>query len=626
MRRPRELGEERLAQIASRLAVGGSVRHALPVWGRIHIDRLLPFLVLYRKPPDRPDHGTERLVIGGAALLQASGQSSERANVASLVESIASLANDTYGAFLIIEVWAGEGGTPPGEPPEPGYRVVHTGTSSLQPTIVELVSALGESRIGRRPPVVSEERRRQVAPPGMRPALDAATQRRLGTSLLGLEVDPVYRSPERGEIYPALVRQISRRVTVSTDRAAYRFIRTRTNARPLHYHQLGRRAVVRAVFDVDARLAAVGERFDVLLQVTPVDAERAFSEFKKARFQRAPLFQYRPLPVDPGRLKHELWAARPERVEDPVLMHLFRRKQIELDRQLTLLADIGRPEFVLGSLQLYGGVEPGLLALAQRLLATLPRNRGRRGPFLSAEEFRGLATSEVLCYRRETPGFGKLPVVRDDIYAGLLVSKGELFVGADTRVPVARADALIQHEIGTHMVTHHNGQNQPFKLLMVGLPGYEGLQEGLAVLGEYLCGGLDAERMRVLAARVLAVHAMIDGAEFVDTFNLMREHEFTQRAAFTITTRVYRGGGFSKDASYLRGLAGILDYVAEGCAFDRLFIGKVGAEHIPIIDELLMRKVLASAAVLPRYLHRPEVQQRLARVESGLSVTDLVKG
>ncbi len=625
MRRPAELDAKRIERIVSRLAAGSAVRHSLPAWGRLHIDRQLPFIVAYRKPYDRHDPGTDRLVIGGASVLQASGSGSQREGVSELVERIATHMSEVFGAFLIIEVWASEGGTEPGDPPQPAYRVVHTGDDVLTSTVAEIRTALAESRIGRRAPLVNEERRRRIAPPGMRPLLDASALRRANASLLGLEVVPVYRSPDATEVYPALVRQVSRRVTIATDRGFYRFTHSQTTARPAHYHQLGRRAVVRAVFDVDARLAAIGERFDVLMQVTPVDTDRAFAAFRRSRFEREPVFHYRPLPVDPGRLKHQLWAIRPERVEDPTLMHLFRRKQIEIDRQLSLLADIGRPEFLPGSIQLYGAVEPELLDVAEQLLADLPPNHRKRGPFVSAEEFRGLASAEILSYRQSAPGFGSYPEVRDDIYAGLLVSRGTLYIGAGAKLPASRVDALIQHEVGTHMVTHHNGRTQPFRLLSVGLPGYEGLQEGLAVLGEYLCGGLDVDRMRVLAARVVAVHALEHGAEFVDTFRLLRERGFTQRTAFTIATRVHRGGGLTKDAMYLRGLTGILNHMANGCEFDHLFLGKVSMAHLPVIDELLMRRVLAPVAVLPRYLHRADVRIRLESVRSGLSVTDLVE-
>ena len=78
-------------------------------------------------------------------------------------------------------------------------------------------------------------------------------------------------------------------------------------------------------------------------------------------------------------------------------------------------------------------------------------------------------------------------------------------IGRETRIAERRAEALLQHEVGTHLVTYFNGSSQPLRLLQVGLSGYDALQEGLAVLSEYLVGGLSEARMRTLAARVIAV-------------------------------------------------------------------------------------------------------------------------
>ncbi len=89
------------------------------------------------------------------------------------------------------------------------------------------------------------------------------------------------------------------------------------------------------------------------------------------------------------------------------------------------------------------------------------------------------------------------------MYAGLMVSGDQLLIGGRTRIPRRRVEALLQHEIGTHLITRYNGHHQPFRQLEVGLAGYDGFQEGLAVLAEYLVGGLSRFRMRVLAARVV---------------------------------------------------------------------------------------------------------------------------
>jgi hypothetical protein len=129
-----------------------------------------------------------------------------------------------------------------------------------------------------------------------------------------------------------------------------------------------------------------------------------------------------------------------------------------------------------------------------------------------------------------------------------------------------------------------------------------------------------------LAARVVAVRQMADGATFIETFRTLdRDYEFTQRMAYTITMRVYRGGGLTKDAVYLRGLQTMLRYLERGGELDPLFVGKLAAEHIPIIRELQLRKVLCSPPLRPRYMDVPDAMVRLERIRKGATVLDIAK-
>jgi len=186
---------------------------------------------------------------------------------------------------------------------------------------------------------------------------------------------------------------------------------------------------------------------------------------------------------------------------------------------------------------------------------------------------------------------------------------------------------LLHHEVGTHVVTSQNGARQPLRLLTIGLPGYDETQEGLAVLAEYLTGGLDPRRLRVLSARVVAVGKMLDGAGFLEIFESLRaEHQIPARTAWSIAIRVVVGGGSVKDAIYLRGITRILEALAEGSSLDVLFVGKLGLDHIPLIQELLDREVLQAPWVRPRWLDVPGVEERLERLRVGASVTDLYEG
>jgi uncharacterized protein (TIGR02421 family) len=217
--------------------------------------------------------------------------------------------------------------------------------------------------------------------------------------------------------------------------------------------------------------------------------------------------------------------------------------------------------------------------------------------------------------------------LRDDIASGLMVSRGSLLVSRNAQIPKLRAEALVQHEIGTHVLTYHNGKVQPFRQLSAGLAGYEAFQEGLAVLAEYLVGGLSRPRLRLLAARVHAVHNLVNGASFLDTFrDLVRDHGYRQQSAFTVTTRVYRGGGLTKDASYLRGLVQVIDYLGREGDLAPLYVGKIAVDHVSIITELLWRKVLHEPPLVPRCFEHPEASERLATLRAGCQVSDLVRG
>jgi uncharacterized protein (TIGR02421 family) len=199
-------------------------------------------------------------------------------------------------------------------------------------------------------------------------------------------------------------------------------------------------------------------------------------------------------------------------------------------------------------------------------------------------------------------------------------------IGKKTRIPAVRADAMLAHEIGTHVLTYYNGRAQPFRQLYAGLAGYDELQEGLAVLAEYLVGGLTGERLRLLAARVEAAECLVEGATFTDVFRLLTQiRRFQRETAFTITARVFRGGGLTKDAVYLRGLLKVLDYFKHAGDLEPLYLGKIAVGHIPLIKELQWRKVLKAMPLRPRFLDRPFCINRLRELRNGYNLVDLAQ-
>src|SRR5689334_9274482 len=377
--------------------------------------------------------------------------------------------------------------------------------------------------------------------------------------------------------------------------------------------------------EIDERLTAIERRLDLLLNLTPVNAAEAWADFERGDFGAAPTLRLRPLEFEPDLLRRELYDLEIETVDDPALHTLFRSKRDEIARELTILEDRDTSRFVYGSLQLYGEVSPPLAAAAEELLELIPP-QAPSSRSVTAGAFAQAAQEEFERYQAKYPDFPMAVEVRADV-SELMVSFGRLLIPETAAIRADRVEPLLHHEVGTHVVTYQNGARQPLTLLTIGLPGYDETQEGLAVLAEYLVGGLDPRRLRVLAARVVAVGKMLEGADFLDIFTSLREeYRIPVKTAWSIAIRVVVGGGSVKDAIYLRGITRILETLAEGNSLDPLFVGKLALDHVSLIQDLLDRGVLEAPWVRPRWLEVPGAQERLEGLRAGASVTDLYEG
>ena len=275
-------------------------------------------------------------------------------------------------------------------------------------------------------------------------------------------------------------------------------------------------------------------------------------------------------------------------------------------------------------MQLYGAVSPAQLADAEVLLAHIDTPPSEPGPRLDAAAFARRAEAELDHYRGVEPDLAVGVEVRDDS-SGVMVVNGNVLIAPTVSVPARRADALLQHEIGTHVVTHVNGSRQPLRLLGAGLAGYDETQEGLAVFAEYLVGGLTGRRLRQLAARVVAVHQMTEGAAFSEVHrNLVDSGVVTSRGVHDHHARVPIGRADQ----------------------GRRLPPRVGRRHRPPRRRRSARRAVARARcrsptsptsricatgassheplLVPRYLAEPDVQQRLAGITTSTTALDMI--
>jgi uncharacterized protein (TIGR02421 family) len=605
------------APFAPEFGKRGELRQSVGKTGRAHLDRWLPFLLLHRSP-DPSGSIARRVAVNSPAYLIWSPNDdlvAERAFAA-----IATALHEKFGCILVITVedaaWA---------PVPKGSEKLHpfdvhisaSGGPNAQRALDCLAEALVKIRIDLRKPKV-------VLGEAGRPAidLDLDLDPALAVDRLSIVIPQIHRLDE-STFYPQLTRDLAVAVGDALLQASCAFMSDSGAGAPAHFRSLGRSAFLAAALDADKKFDKVARSFDFLLSVSPINSREAMERFFAGGEQDAPKFRYRPLTVDPDMAKRDLYAVDLSIIEDPLLERLLAEKRQELDHQLTMLGTRNTAAFMAASLLHYGTVGSQLLADARAILGR-PRPRKASGDTVGALEVATAARALVDRYHAAGKGFDADIEVRDDV-AGLLVSGRKLMIASNTAMLRSRLDAILAHEVSVHLLTHFNGAAQGLTVFRTGLANYEGVQEGLGVFAEWAVGGLSAARIRLLAGRVVAVDAMLDGAEFVDVYRaLVDAHGVPRKPAFDIATRVFRSGGFAKDLIYLKGFQEVIATVVAGASLDPFWIGKIARNHVEAIEELIQRKLVQPPLFKPEFLQRKNVERRIARLRGQSSFAGIL--
>src|SRR5690606_34477403 len=252
-------GKELIDRIVARFEAGEAISEHLPGGGRINLDRGLPFLIVYRKPAEGRDLGTRRLVAGEAAVLTAPADGA----AAALVQRLAEAGSELFGAFLVLEVWAGPPGSEEFVVRGPAGPAPETAAALLRhlPAIPERPQPLPARALA------TDER----SPPGMEPLFSVRESWRREILYLGLEVPPVYREGPDGPLYPRFLRQLQAAFSAALRKAVYEFVRVQTTLELENYRALGVRSVPDAIWEADRELAAIEHTFSLLILTSPVN-------------------------------------------------------------------------------------------------------------------------------------------------------------------------------------------------------------------------------------------------------------------------------------------------------------------------------------------------------------------
>ncbi len=148
-----------------------------------------------------------------------------------------------------------------------------------------------------------------------------------------------------------------------------------------------------------------------------------------------------------------------------------------LTQQAEMMRARNTSDFLPLAIEHYGAVTPALRDLARQVMDEVPLPEASGDP-VSAADFPVLAQAEIDWYRQQDPDVVMHAEIRGDV-SGVMVSHDTLLVPSGNPCAADRANALLQHEVGTHLVTQVNGSAQQITCLGGGLAGYDETQEGV---------------------------------------------------------------------------------------------------------------------------------------------------
>ena len=428
------------------------------------------------------------------------------------------------------------------------------------------------------------------------------------TLVLATEVKKIYCDELEGIGYPNVIKSLKSSLKQAILNHANAFALSTTNWQSKRKSTLLDNQIDPEVLKIDRQLYEIVKNFELLQFVNPINIEKEKKAFFKSKYTINPTFKYRPIKIDPYLLKRKLYAIKADRIEDIEIQKMYETTISAYADKIDLLATIGTKRFLYNSLGYFGSPSDKDLRNA-RYLMSLPQipDERKTGKKLTAVDAKSAFEESFDFY-----GFKANVGISKDLAAEAMVlnQQKKVLVKENALFSQKELDFLVHHEIGVHMVTTMNSNLQPIKLFNVGTPVNTYTQEGLAVLSEYLSGNLTLKRLRVLALRVICIDMMVKKSDFKTIFNyITNEYNIDREDAFMIITRVFRGGGFTKDYLYLKGFAHFYKLWNSGYDLTPLLIGKTSIKNYNTIVEMMERKLIKRPEFISEALLNPNTQK-----------------
>lgn len=352
-------------------------------------------------------------------------------------------------------------------------------------------------------------------------------------------------------------------------------------------------------YNIDQSLLRIDNKIKLLYHLRPINLESEKQKFFKNTSYN-PKFEYPKLKFDPLELVDNLSKIK---TDNSILGKIFEEKKQEIADKIALLEAIDEERFTDISIKLFGKPDDNEVELCKTYLSKLDISKIESEKALyTAEETAKIFEQTFKKYELKNWGVK----IKENMVADCVAGKNNrLFIKKNTFFTRERIDALIVHEIETHILTAENGKFQPYEIFNKGLANYLITQEGLAMYNVEKQTNTPFSSNFKASMHVIAINQALKG-QFIDVYQEISKYGISKENAFRSALKSKRGfmdtsqkGAFTKDYIYFKGYFEIKDFIEKGGDLKDLYIGKINLKNIENIKNIPR---ILDAKILPKWL------------------------
>ena len=426
------------------------------------------------------------------------------------------------------------------------------------------------------------------------------------TLVLPTEIKKVYCDELNGNHYPKIIRDLQRKLKKAILSLSLQFVKDLSSSSAKTSGSLLSQRADDQLLQVDRQLYHTIKNFELLARINPSNIESEHKKFRSSKFSENPHFKYSPIRIHPFRLKQQLGNIKTQKITDISIRNMYEEVINSYFDKIDLLASLNTERFLYNSLRYFGRPSKKDLDNAQYILHLPPlQSEPKSSPVIEPEQ-------AMKVFEKALDGYGidcKIEFSSKVVSKVMVLnSRKTIQFNPKARFTHKEVNALVEHEIGVHMTTTMNSNAHQLKVFNLGTPLNTKTQEGLAILAEYLSGNITLDRLRRLAHRVVVTDMMCNGDSFKKCFEYLAfEQNVSATDAFTLVTRVFRGGGFTKDFLYLTGFIEVLKLWENNTNLEPLLVGKTSLPYYGVITEMIERNMLSK----PKYITHSFLEHQL---------------